>query len=120
MGHCMASFRGRSDPDSMSRNGRSLLGLDDANNKRLLYAEESEDLFDRETENDLERMSSKANEMKNLSSAIEIEITESMRQIDEMNEGFSSVQSALDASFKRLKKLQKTASTRHMCYLILF
>lgn len=63
---------------------RSLLGLDDDTNKRLLYAEESEDVFDRETELDIEKISHKAAEMKNIGSAIEIEITESMRQIDMM------------------------------------
>ena len=48
----------------MSR--RSLLGLDDDSNKRLLYAEETEDVFDRETEVDLERLGHKVAEMKNV------------------------------------------------------
>ena len=45
---------------------RSLLGLDDASNKRLLFAEESEDVFDKETELDLEKLGSKVTEMRNV------------------------------------------------------
>ena len=45
---------------------RSLLGLDDDTNKRLLYAEEAEDVFDRETELDIEKLGAKAAEMKDV------------------------------------------------------
>lgn len=64
------------------------MGLDDDANKRLIYAEETEDIFDRETETDLERLSEKVSEMKNVSSAIEIEIEESMHHVNAMVSSF--------------------------------
>lgn len=43
------------------------MGLDDESNKRLIYAEETEDIFDRETEQDLERLGEKVSAMKDVS-----------------------------------------------------
>eukprot|EP01095_Lingulamoeba_sp_RSL-Kostka_P003953 TRINITY_DN1506_c0_g1_i1.p1 TRINITY_DN1506_c0_g1~~TRINITY_DN1506_c0_g1_i1.p1 ORF type:complete len:136 (-),score=30.24 TRINITY_DN1506_c0_g1_i1:94-501(-) len=97
-----------------------LLGTIDEDNEANVYNEEACDVLTQENDDKIKQIGDKAFRMKDLASDISIEINDSIKIIDSMNSDFSEAENLLQDSMTKLAEVAKTASTKQMCYLILF
>jgi blocked-early-in-transport protein 1 len=84
------------------------------------FAEETMSLMERENAQRMEELGQKASVLNSLAKEIQSEVDEQNRFLDEMQQRFGTVGAQLANSMIRIKDLAKTASSRHMCYLIMF
>eukprot|EP01104_Vermistella_antarctica_P013687 TRINITY_DN4183_c0_g1_i1.p1 TRINITY_DN4183_c0_g1~~TRINITY_DN4183_c0_g1_i1.p1 ORF type:complete len:177 (-),score=42.60 TRINITY_DN4183_c0_g1_i1:259-789(-) len=116
----------RSHATGPSMSGRSsLFGNQDEQAKRdeerqRMYQQQTEDMLERGNDQQLDHLSSRVTSLRDITQGISIEIERSTKQLDELEQGFSNTRSLLGGTMDRLKDLTQTASSKHMCYLVLF
>eukprot|EP01132_Coremiostelium_polycephalum_P009939 gene9939-12187_t len=110
--------------DRTRKGGRNVLGFEDDpwnnNGTRNPDSMSSEQLFETQNDRLYTDISERANVLHSIALEIEGQVRESNSILDTLERGITGAQLTLSSSMSKLKDLSKTATSRHMLYLILF
>jgi len=102
-----------------NKNHRSLLGIPDRSEEKLLQ-HQNEELMTRDNDKKLEELAETVDVIKRLSKDIESGIDESDKNIGFLDKQMGDVQGVIGGAMQKLNNLTTQGGSRHMCYLILF
>jgi len=102
-----------------NKNHRSLLGIPDRSEEKLLQ-HQNEELMTRDNDKKLEELAETVDVIKRLSKDIESGIDESNKNIGFLDKQMGDVQGVIGGAMQKLNNLATQGGSRHMCYLILF
>jgi len=102
-----------------NKNHRSLLGIPDRSEEKLLQ-HQNEELMTRDNDKKLEELAETVDVIKRLSKDIESGIDESNKNIGFLDKQMGDVQGVIGGAMQKLNNLATQGGSRHMCYLVLF
>jgi len=111
--------RGGNPAMKLGRNNRSLLGIPDREDEKLLQ-QQNEDLLERDNDKKLEELAQTVSVIKGLTRDIESGIDQSSKSLGFLDKEMTDVQGMIGGAMNKLHNLTQQGGSRHMCYLILF
>jgi len=103
----------------LGRTNRSLLGIPDRADEKLLQ-QQNEDLLEKDNDRKLEELAQTVSTIKSLTKDIEIGIDDSNRNIGFLDKQMGDVQGLIGGAMQKLTNLTQQGGSKHMCYLVLF
>ena len=85
-----------------------------------MLQEQSHDIIEQQNDDQYDQLSEKVKRMKQVSTDIHILVQEGVQISSAMNEDMFATTGFMDSTMGKLKQLQTTASSKHMCYFICF
>jgi len=98
--------------------GVGSLGLDSVESR--IYQEQSEALFEQQNDQQVDILHVKVDQLKELTRELQSHLRQDKHLLNNLDDDFDSTGTYLGTTLSKLNTMLTTATSKHMCYLVLF